>query len=393
MSHFSVLVVGPDPEGQLQPYHEFECTGEDDEYVQSIDVTAKDRKDYEGHTEERYMSPEGELHSPLDDQFFNDPSEEEVRKVLPFGSGWSGGKFWMSKDWGDGRGYRPRFKSIPEGWKSVRLKAEEMQSFADFINDWRGAPTVKAGNQPDLEGIHKYGYVLLDEAGEVLKSVDRTNPNKKWDWYQVGGRYNGRYRLKSTVVAELEAAGQSRVGRPGIQKMDEDYEHPGVDRADVCLKREVDVDGMMADARAEAFVAWTTHHELVAGLPAIELFSEVEERLGWREDGSGPSIEAVREAYHAQPGIKRVKESKFLISDDYLANMRLPLEEYQEQCARNALTTFAYIKDGEWHERGDMGWWGIVTDEKSRESWADEFWQMWSLLPDDALLTVVDCHI
>lgn len=34
MSHFTVLVIGPNYEEQLAPYHEFECTGCDDEYVQ-----------------------------------------------------------------------------------------------------------------------------------------------------------------------------------------------------------------------------------------------------------------------------------------------------------------------------------------------------------------------
>lgn len=26
MSHFTMLVIGAEPEEQLQPYHEFECT-------------------------------------------------------------------------------------------------------------------------------------------------------------------------------------------------------------------------------------------------------------------------------------------------------------------------------------------------------------------------------
>ena len=39
MSHFSVLVIGDDVEAILQPYHEFECTGINDQYVQDVDVT------------------------------------------------------------------------------------------------------------------------------------------------------------------------------------------------------------------------------------------------------------------------------------------------------------------------------------------------------------------
>ena len=39
MSHFSVLVVGEEVEAALAPFHEFECTGEENEYVQNVDVT------------------------------------------------------------------------------------------------------------------------------------------------------------------------------------------------------------------------------------------------------------------------------------------------------------------------------------------------------------------
>ena len=47
MSHFVVLVVGPDPEAQLQPYHEFECTGTIDQYVQSVDILEEARASWE----------------------------------------------------------------------------------------------------------------------------------------------------------------------------------------------------------------------------------------------------------------------------------------------------------------------------------------------------------
>ena len=36
MSHFVVYVLGEDVETQLAPYHEFECTGDDNQYVQQM---------------------------------------------------------------------------------------------------------------------------------------------------------------------------------------------------------------------------------------------------------------------------------------------------------------------------------------------------------------------
>lgn len=54
MSHFICLVVTPDGDhdGALAPYHEFESTGVNDEYVQEVDETASARESYEKHGED-----------------------------------------------------------------------------------------------------------------------------------------------------------------------------------------------------------------------------------------------------------------------------------------------------------------------------------------------------
>jgi hypothetical protein len=57
------------------------------------------------------------------------------------------------------------------------------------------------------------------------------------------------------------------------------------------------------------------------------------------------------------------------------------------------LITFAVLKDGEWFERGEMGWWGIVHDQKDEELWENELKKMVQGLPDDTLISIFDCHI
>ena len=60
-------------------------------------------------------------------------------------------------------------------------------------------------------------------------------------------------------------------------------------------------------------------------------------------------------------------------------------------------TPFAYVTpDGVWHERGKMGWWAIVTDEKDKDEWEYEYKEMIRgyLSPEKEIeVTVVDCHI
>lgn len=141
MSHFFTLVIlpastdinltdnTPDPVAKLlQPYHNFECTGTDDQYVQTIIDTAEQKAAYEAENEERRKDKE----------------------------------------------------------------RTEFASFVDFMGDgWIGRAKVKFGKRPNLKGEHKYGYFTVDAKGEVMKCVNRTNPNSKWDWWCVGGRWDG----------------------------------------------------------------------------------------------------------------------------------------------------------------------------------------------------------
>ena len=55
---------------------------------------------------------------------------------------------------------------------------------------------------------------------------------------------------------------------------------------------------------------------------------------------------------------------------------------------------FAFITpDGEWHEKGEMGWWAIVDNEKEAGAWEKEFRDFVSTIGDDIVVTLVDCHI
>lgn len=57
------------------------------------------------------------------------------------------------------------------------------------------------------------------------------------------------------------------------------------------------------------------------------------------------------------------------------------------------LKTFAIVKDGMWYERGEMGWWAAVSNEKSDEEWEAQRKILMESLPDDTLISIFDCHI
>lgn len=56
--------------------------------------------------------------------------------------------------------------------------------------------------------------------------------------------------------------------------------------------------------------------------------------------------------------------------------------------------TFAVLDAaGEWHERGRMGWWGIVADEAEPDAWDAKHKELVAAAADDDWLVVVDVHI
>lgn len=55
---------------------------------------------------------------------------------------------------------------------------------------------------------------------------------------------------------------------------------------------------------------------------------------------------------------------------------------------------FAFITPiGEWCEKGEMGWWAVVYNEKEKSDWETEFKEFIDGLDKDTMVTIVDCHI
>lgn len=55
---------------------------------------------------------------------------------------------------------------------------------------------------------------------------------------------------------------------------------------------------------------------------------------------------------------------------------------------------FAFISpDGEWHERGEMGWFCCVNNEMTVDVWKAEIAAFVKTLDANVVVTVVDCHI
>ena len=187
------------------------------------------------------------------------------------------------------------------------------------------------------------GEGFVDDEGTLLRWCTY-NPDSKWDWYQVGGRWRGFFTLKEGIP-------DRPLGEAGVPEMFSEKEgKEAIDytgKADQVRKGDIDLDAMYEEAYQN-------------GLKTYD---------------------------------KAMKDSKDIRAFMYNMQEGETKEEYARRCQNNALSTFAYVKDGEWYEKGTMGWWAVVSDPKACEDWDKQFHEAFEALPDDTLLTLVDCHI
>lgn len=363
MSHFVVLVALPESLARsevhdavakaLSPFHEFECTGEDDQYVQDVDKTAEALEEFANAKTTLYRSPEGELHDRFDEKGewkpeFSRPGE-----------------------------YGRRVGVIPPGWTSVEVPTSERESAPMWISSYFGWAVLPFG--AELGEEHKYGRVELDAEGNVSRCIDRTNPNKKWDWWKVGGRWSGFFLAKPGADAEK--------GEPGVLNSESD-----AGGFDIIRKCDIDREAKAAKIRSRAAVQFDKVMAVVGDVAAgFEPWPSVRERF---KDADG--IDAARAFYHEQPACKALAAAAktdnalhWVDLEDFIGVSR---DSFLDKCIRSNETPFAYLdRDGRWWERGNMGWWGAVYDERSdwHEIYASEF----AKVGERDWLVAVDCHI
>ena len=190
-------------------------------------------------------------------------------------------------------GYRgsfgPNTHSVPDSWRRVDVPLNLLYpTFDDYMREFEG---YRGGKDPET---NQYGYW--------------ENPNAKWDWYAVGGRW--KKWADDTIGGCAIRVGEIRFNPE--------------------LERE------KAMRRYEQFD----------------------------------------------------KESV-----EFLIHTRgLSMEEYAEDCSTLYFRA-CITPDGEWHEMGRMGWFGMSSETKEEvKEWSRSFAGRFLTEPDHVLM-VVDCHI
>lgn len=211
------------------------------------------------------------------------------------------------------------------------------------------------------------------------------NPESKWDWWVVGGRWLGYFAVKP------EHDGDDRLitGQPGT--FDNKAELRRVDGGPRGL---LDFDALRKIKASEAADVHDRWNALVDGLPEGQRWSEFVDRHNADKDGY--PIDQARKDYGSQPRVQAaLNADDFRWYDDVIGEFAVDRDTYAQRAADAAVPGYALLDlEGRWLEPGRMGWFGMSSDtEDSRIAYNARANAYLDELPADAWVVVVDCHI
>lgn len=228
------------------------------------------------------------------------------------------------------------------------------------------------------------GPMSVDEDGRAY-TMTTYNPRSKWDWYLIGGRWTGYFRVRPEWIGDEALIG----GRPGtMTEANTDRE-----RCDGGPKRMLDFEAMRDWAEVDEGAKWKAFHAIADQHPDTRSWAQFVERVN--DEGDPLTIAEAREDYHAQPGVVALRETDFMWNSDPYAKFSVDLATYQANARRDAVPGWSLLTlDGQWREKGRMGWFGMsdATNETTAafKTWANEYLES---LDDDVILVAVDVHI
>jgi hypothetical protein len=324
---------------------------------------------------------------------------------------------------------RNKVLELPTGWEDVKVPTKDVETFIEWIKDWYGYDKVYKRPEPfrrDCLPIEaKHGYILTSDDGEVLKVIKRTNPDKKWDWWMIGGRYSNKFTVEkiednpnnwqTCTICSGTGQRNDELGRRQ-RAIDPSYTCNGCNGNGNHLKWPTDWQSTGDQAHLASLNYDTLKKKAVQEREdwIKSIIEKTHKRAG--TDYTREQIEIalqLNKTSHAEwmqlPEPKprgneyadwiSAKGGDYpILADVFRSNWELPdinsgqsLQEWVE--AAPAIQCFAVVKDGKWYERGEMGWWGVVVGEKDHDEWNTQLDKLLKDYTDNTWVTSIDCHI
>ena len=215
-------------------------------------------------------------------------------------------------------------ETMDEIRETFEREKKQNETLEDFVNRW-------------------YGYTYNEELDVCEYPY---NPNAKWDWWELGGRWGDMLKLKPGCQ-----------GNHGERNWTNSEKSP---RDGYCSQAQLKDIDLSPDQKIynDAIRFWEV---AIEGNPIREEENPEQFRTFYR-----------REYYLEQFRDK---------------------EHYARDCA--SFSTWALVTpNGEWYENGEMGWFGAHdATAESRAEYESEFQRALSEADPNLWLSIVDCHI
>jgi hypothetical protein len=311
-------------EGRMEPYMEYGACSKEEraafckKYCKFDNVEKEERQKYETGSTEAMRLSNGEIIMSWDDRFKDGFPEDAQKEQVAFN------KIYVT--------------------------------FDDYMKEYSG--------YREKDPNHGYGYW--------------TNPNQRWDWYRVGGRWAGRLLMKPNAIGGQAA----KVGYEFEMQGENPYKGGGRD-----FGRIGDVDWQAMNERSdkncrkafEDYVDWfAAGHNVQDKAYSDSIMwdaSDIDTLSDKPRDGFVPCFgKTHKQLYCREP-------------QSYEDWKKLAFHYYQ-------FSTYSVLDGEGWKERGKMGWWGVShsTTDQARQ-WRDNFYEQVIRNEDpETLVVILDCH-
>ena len=202
----------------------------------------------------------------------------------------------------------------------------------------------------------RYDCKWYDTEQEVIEKLGKDfdsdegywqNPNAKWDWWEIGGRFGGRFKNKQG------------------------------ERTSQIIKNDIDFDLIYKEVEEDAIKSYQEiHAEVIQG----------ESFISWDDFMKNDSFEDMderRKEYHRQNVLKRAGKfsaKKQMFFGPNLVDYLVSQKEFVKNKKDSRFQTFAILKDGVW------------IDEYSAANYKSEFKKFFESIGDNELITIIDYH-
>lgn len=229
--------------------------------------------------------------------------------------------------------------------------------------------------------------IVVVENG-VYSKLERYYDTGFYDWYCVGGRWNGLLVLKEGSSTPQTPAMYQMTHDRGLIRLN-DTEHLKGDEYNTLAKKDIDFDAMKTRFRESIYYRY--NKALIEHLgdltwPISYINDEYVDWKAFHESVTGLKVKNFQYNHKLEP-----TESVDFLADIGImtqpAEDRLEILESLYICPQILLTESGYV-------RRRMGWHWDMTDleRMGRLEWANHVLNTIAALPDDTLLTVVDIH-